>query len=208
MNIENIKNILLDINTVLDENKNYLSELDAAIGDGDHGHNMAKGFSKVAEDLSINEYNDLGILFKKVAMVLISNVGGASGPLYGTAFMELGKGFSNVSEIHISDLGKVLELSLKGIKYRGKAEIDDKTIVDSLEPSYISVKNDLENGLNKDVILNNMIEAAKSGVDHTKEIIAKKGRASYLGERSIGHIDPGSMSTYLILKTIRDYIFK
>lgn len=208
MNIENIKNILMDINTVLDENKNYLSELDAAIGDGDHGHNMAKGFSKVAEDLKNNEYNDLGTLFKKVALVLISNVGGASGPLYGTAFMELGKEYSNVSEIHISDLGKILELSLKGIKFRGKAEIDDKTIIDSLEPAYNSVKRDIEDGMDKVVILNNMVKAAENGVAHTKEIIARKGRASYLGDRSIGHVDPGSMSTYLILKTIRDYILK
>lgn len=208
MNIENIKDILLDIDMVLDENKNYLSELDAAIGDGDHGHNMAKGFSKVAEDLKSNEYDDLGMLFKKVAMVLISNVGGASGPLYGTAFMELGKEFTGVSEIHIYDLEKILELSLKGIKFRGKAEAEDKTIIDSLEPAYISVKRDLEDGLDREDIINNMVKAAEDGVAHTKEIIAKKGRASYLGDRSIGHIDPGSMSTYLILKTIRDYILK
>lgn len=206
MEIKKVKEILLSINSVMDDNKEYLSELDAAIGDGDHGHNMARGFSKVAEDLNNNEYEDLGLLFKKVAMMLISNVGGASGPLYGTAFMELGKSFTGKSQLEIADLAIILDSSLKGIKMRGKAEPEDKTIIDALEPAYLSVKEDLENNRSKEDILNNMVDAAEKGVEHTKDIVAKKGRASYLGERSIGHQDPGATSTYLIMKTIRDNI--
>ncbi|HHX68773.1 MAG: dihydroxyacetone kinase subunit DhaL [Miniphocaeibacter sp.] len=206
MKVDNIKNIIINIGNTMEENKSFLSELDAAIGDGDHGHNMAKGFNLVIEDFKNNEYDDLGLLFKKVAMLLISNVGGASGPLYGTAFMELSKEFSGRDELNVLDLEKILELSLKGIKLRGKAELDDKTIVDSLQPAYLSVKKDLENNESETQILENMVIAAEKGVEHTKEIIAKKGRASYLGERSIGHQDPGATSTYLMLKVIKDSI--
>ncbi|WP_100065721.1 dihydroxyacetone kinase subunit DhaL [Miniphocaeibacter massiliensis] len=206
MDIDNVKNILIKINEQLQLNKEYLSELDAAIGDGDHGHNMAKGFGKVAEDLKENEYTDIGSMFKKVAMLLISNVGGASGPLYGTAFMELGKEYTGLNELKIEDLEKILELSIKGIKFRGKAELEDKTIIDSLEPAYNSVKESLKNNEPKEEVLNKMVDFSKEGVEHTKEIIARKGRASYLGERSIGHQDPGVTSTYIILKTIRDNI--
>lgn len=206
MNIEKVKEILLDINSNLQKNKAYLSELDATIGDGDHGHNMARGFEKVAEDLNVNTYNDVGILFKKVAILLISNVGGASGPLYGTAFMELGKSFTGRDSLELEDLETILELSLKGVKYRGKAELEDKTIIDSLEPAYKSVKESIEGEDSKEELLNRMVETSKSGVEHTKEIVAKKGRASYLGERSIGHQDPGATSTYIILKSIRDNI--
>lgn len=206
MKIDKIEEILKNINKTMVENKAYLSELDAAIGDGDHGHNMARGFSKVAEDLNENEYKDIGELFKKVAMLLISNIGGASGPLYGTAFLELAKRYSNTNNLEISDLEYILEDSLKGIKMRGKAEVEDKTIIDALNPAYISVKNDLNEDKSKEEILNNMVNAAEKGVEHTKDIIAKKGRASYLGDRSIGHADPGATSTYLILKTIKDSI--
>lgn len=206
MKIDKIEEILKNINKTMVENKAYLSELDAAIGDGDHGHNMARGFSKVAEDLNENEYKHIGELFKKVAMLLISNIGGASGPLYGTAFLELAKRYSNTNNLEISDLEYILEDSLKGIKMRGKAEVEDKTIIDALNPAYISVKNDLNEDKSKEEILNNMVNAAEKGVEHTKDIIAKKGRASYLGDRSIGHADPGATSTYLILKTIKDSI--
>ncbi len=206
MDIGKVKEILLEINDKLQENKTYLSELDASIGDGDHGHNMARGFEKVAEDLNLNTYNDVGILFKKVAMLLISNVGGASGPLYGTAFMEFGKSFTGRCSLELEDLETILKLSLKGVKYRGKAELEDKTIIDSLEPAYKSVKESIENGASKKDLLNKMVEASQIGVEHTKEIVAKKGRASYLGERSIGYQDPGATSTYIILKSIRDNI--
>ena len=206
MNIKTVKDILLKINENLQENKMYLSELDAAIGDGDHGHNMAKGFEKVAEDLDQNEYTDLGIMFKKVAMILISNVGGASGPLYGTAFMELGKEYMGKNTFKVDDLGRILELSLEGVKFRGKAELNDKTIIDSLEPAYNSVKKSLESNDSKEEILEKMVEASEKGLEYTKEIIARKGRASYLGERSIGHQDPGATSTYIILKTIRNFV--
>ena len=145
-------------------------------------------------------------MFKKVAMILISNVGGASGPLYGTAFMELGKEYMGKNTFKVDDLGRILELSLEGVKFRGKAELNDKTIIDSLEPAYNSVKKSLESNDSKEEILEKMVEASEKGLEYTKEIIARKGRASYLGERSIGHQDPGATSTYIILKTIRNFV--
>ncbi|RDU23488.1 dihydroxyacetone kinase subunit DhaL [Anaerosacchariphilus polymeriproducens] len=200
--IEIINKIADDI----EKNKMYLTELDAAIGDGDHGLNMSKGFLAVKEKLKDDDGNNIGDILKKTGMALVSNVGGASGPLYGTAFMKAAMVVNGKKEIEIEDFKQVLEAALEGIKIRGKAKLNEKTIIDALEPAVEALKNALDNGSNAEEALKKAVNAAETGVEHTKDIIATKGRASYLGERSIGHQDPGAASCLLILKTIYNEI--
>ena len=194
--------ILEKISEKIDENKAYLSELDAAIGDGDHGLNMSKGFKAVVEKIKDDDGNDIGGILKKSGMALVSNVGGASGPLYGTAFMKAAVSVNGKSEIDINDFAKMLDEALEGIKMRGKGQADDKTMIDAIEPALKSIKEGIDSGLETKEILKATKEAAYKGVEHTKEIIAKKGRASYLGERSLGHQDAGATSSAIILETI------
>ncbi|NOW03706.1 dihydroxyacetone kinase subunit DhaL [Clostridium beijerinckii] len=194
--------ILEKISEKIDENKAYLSELDAAIGDGDHGLNMSKGFKAVVEKIKDDDGNDIGGILKKSGMALVSNVGGASGPLYGTAFMKAAVSVNGKSEVDINDFAKMLDEALEGIKMRGKGQADDKTMIDAIEPALKSIKEGIDSGLETKEILKVAKEAAYKGVEHTKEIIAKKGRASYLGERSLGHQDAGATSSAIILETI------
>lgn len=180
------------------ENREYLTELDSAIGDADHGINMTKGFRAVQGKLSCVADKDCGTILKTVGMTLVSTVGGASGPLYGTAFMKAGQSVAGKAELVFSDLVSIIDAALEGIKYRGKAEVGEKTMVDTIEPVLISLKaSSGQDDVSK--ILETALEAGRRGMEHTKEIIAKKGRASYLGERSIGHQDPGATSSYIIL---------
>lgn len=185
------------------KNKEYLTELDAAIGDADHGINMAKGFKAVKKKLPELKDKDCGNVLKMVGMTLVSTVGGASGPLYGTAFMRAGKVIDSKDKLEVEDLGKIFDAALEGIKARGKAQKGDKTIVDTLEPAVEVLKN---SKLESKEVLKETLDVAKKGMQYTKEITAKKGRASYLGERSIGHQDPGATSCYIMLETIFDKI--
>ncbi|WP_315065650.1 dihydroxyacetone kinase subunit DhaL [uncultured Clostridium sp.] len=194
--------ILGQISEKIDENKSYLSELDAAIGDGDHGLNMNKGFKAVMEKLKDDDGSDVGGILKKAGMALVSNVGGASGPLYGTAFMKAAMIVNGKAEIDINDFAKMLNEALEGIKMRGKGQTEDKTMIDAIEPALNSINEGIEKGLEVKEILRAAKEAAYKGVEHTKEIIAKKGRASYVGERSIGHQDAGATSSAIMLETI------
>ncbi|SCH62061.1 dihydroxyacetone kinase subunit DhaL [Romboutsia sp. 1001713B170207_170306_H8] len=198
--------IINKIADVINENKIYLTELDAAIGDGDHGLNMSKGFEAVKEKLKDDNGDDLGNTFKKVGMTLVSTVGGASGPLYGTAFMKGASVLNGKSEIDLDDYIQVLKASLDGIKMRGKAELGEKTMIDCLEPYLNELIKVKSSGLDVVECLNKAKEAAFKGLEKTKEIKATKGRASYLGDRSIGHQDAGATSTYLMLKTVYTYI--
>ena len=183
-------------------NKQFLTDLDAAIGDGDHGINLSKGFRVAKEKIENVDFKDWGEIFKTVGMAIVSNVGGASGPLYGTAFMKasmLGKG---KTEITISDYKDILQASIDGVKMRGKGEEGDKTMLDALIPAYNEVCQGIENNLEALDILKNSLLASENGVEHTKLIAARKGRASYLGDRSIGHQDPGATSSSMILEVI------
>ncbi|EEU21316.1 dihydroxyacetone kinase, L subunit [Lactobacillus jensenii 27-2-CHN] len=184
----------------VESNKAYLSELDAAIGDGDHGNNMARGVSAVEEGfnlkapedltsaLKLTAPEDLTSALKLTAMAFISKVGGASGPLYGTAFLEMAK-----ASLKTNDLYDLLEVALAGIKKRGGASAGDKTMVDVWE----KVLPDIKNGTLTE-------EKIQEAVDATKDMQAKKGRASYLGERSIGHLDPGAVSSgYLFTNLLK-----
>lgn len=183
-------------------NKQFLTDLDAAIGDGDHGINLSKGFRVAKEKIENVDFKDWGEILKTVGMAIVSNVGGASGPLYGTAFMKasmLGKG---KTEITLLDYRDILQASIDGVKMRGKGEEGDKTMLDALIPAYNELCKGIENNTSILETLQNSVVAAKSGVDYTKLIAAKKGRASYLGDRSIGHQDPGATSSSMILEVI------
>lgn len=170
----------------IQNNKGYLSDLDAAIGDGDHGNNMARGMQAVTENLEKNETADTTQSLKLIAMALISKVGGASGPLYGTAFLEMAKASNDTK-----DLGELLQKALSGIEKRGGAQPNDKTMVD--------VWNKVVSKADDSSLTNADIEAA---VESTKDMVAKKGRASYLGERSVGHLDPGAVSSGYLFEAL------
>lgn len=170
----------------IQNNKGYLSDLDAAIGDGDHGNNMARGMQAVTESLEKNETADTTQSLKLIAMALISKVGGASGPLYGTAFLEMAKASNDTK-----DLGELLQKALSGIEKRGGAQPNDKTMVD--------VWNKVVSKADDSSLTNADIEAA---VESTEDMVAKKGRASYLGERSVGHLDPGAVSSGYLFEAL------
>lgn len=170
----------------IQNNKGYLSDLDAAIGDGDHGNNMARGMQAVTESLEKNETADATQSLKLIAMALISKVGGASGPLYGTAFLEMAKASNDTK-----DLGELLQKALSGIEKRGGAQPNDKTMVD--------VWNKVVSKADDSSLTNADIESA---VESTKDMVAKKGRASYLGERSVGHLDPGAVSSGYLFEAL------
>lgn len=196
--------ILKNISIVINENKDYLTELDSAIGDSDHGYNMNKGFKEVNKNLDGLKDKDCGEILKNVAMTLISKIGGASGPLYGTAFLKASNVVKGKYEIDKKDSVKIFEEAINGIKMRGKAERGNKTMLDSLIPAFEAYKRSIEEGdlINKATLKST--EAAYEGVLYTEKIKATKGRASYLGDRSIGHKDPGAVSSYLMLKSISD----
>ena len=198
--------ILNKIGDVLNENKAFLTELDATIGDGDHGLNMSKGFDALKEKLKDDHGSNIGDTLKKAGMALVSNVGGASGPLYGTAFMKAAVVVNGKDSVDINDFLKILEEALAGIKMRGKGEEGDKTMIDAIAPAIVALKASIEEGLSSEECIFKAKEAAKDGVEYTKTILAKKGRASYLGERSIGHQDPGATSSFLMIETIYNEI--
>ncbi|MBU3197852.1 dihydroxyacetone kinase subunit L [Clostridium estertheticum] len=198
--------ILNKIAEVLEKNKIYLSELDAAIGDGDHGINMNKGFNAVVTKLKDDDGLDIGVILKKTGMALVSNVGGAAGPLYGTAFMKAAAAINGKADIDVKDYIEILEAALGGVMMRGKAQRGEKTMIDAIAPAIVAMEEAEDAGKNPLEVLKASKDAAMQGVEYTKTIIATKGRASYLGERSIGHQDAGATSSYLILNTVYEEV--
>ena len=189
---------------VLDENSDYLTKLDAAIGDGDHGANMDRGFKAVMLKLPDVADKDIGTILKTVGMTLISTVGGAAGPLYGTFFLQAGMNSTGKMELNLEDWLLALETAVAGVVMRGKAELGDKTMVDALSPAVDSLKHSMDDHLTIGQAVQLSAEAAQQGMVDTIPLVARKGRASYLGERSAGHQDPGATSSYLILQAASD----
>ena len=206
LTVSELTDMIQAVGEVIEDNKAFLTELDSAIGDADHGINMAKGFHAVKEKLPTLADADAGTVLKTVGMTLVSTVGGASGPLYGTAFLRAGMKIGNKEELLAVDLEHGLVAALEGIKQRGRAEPGDKTIVDALQPAVMALKESLNAGKTATEALGAAVTAAEDGVEYTKGIIARKGRASYLGERSLGHQDPGATSTYLMLRTMQEFL--
>lgn len=174
-----------------------LVRLDTAIGDGDHGTNMDRGMKKAMEKLQAAEQADPGAVLKTVAMALISTVGGAAGPLYGTVFLQLGNALGSESSADLPTYAAAWRSAVSGVQARGKAEAGDKTMVDAMLPAVAA----LEQAAELDAGLRAAAEAAQQGMLATIPLVARKGRASYLGERSAGHQDPGATSTYYLFES-------
>lgn len=196
---------LNNMQEIIAENKEYLTELDAKVGDADHGINMNKGFKAVKAKLEDATNDPCDKILKTVAMTLISTVGGASGPLYGTAFLKAA-GVVEGDSISDENLVEAFSAAIGGVQLRGKAEQGEKTMLDALIPAYNVFKEAIENGQTLEKSLEKSVEAAAEGVEYTKTIVASKGRASYLGERTLGHQDPGATSSYLLLKALYETV--
>ena len=191
---------------VIEANAAQLTKLDQAIGDGDHGANMARGFRAVRERIGGLDDPDLGALFKGVSVALVSKVGGASGPLYGSFYLGLAKAVGDAEEVDDEGLAKALRAGLDGVLTRGKAQLEDKTMVDALAPAMDALEAAVGDGRPLGEALEAAVAAAEQGVRATIPLIARKGRASYLGERSRGHQDPGATSSHLLLKALADTV--
>ena len=191
---------------VLAENKDYLTQLDADIGDADHGINMDRGFKKVAGSLPSLSSKDIGEVLKGTGMALISSVGGASGPLYGTFFLRAANVAAGKSELNTLEVSAILRAGLAGVIERGKAQAGDKTLVDVLTPAAEAVEQAANNGKDLKSALEAGVKAAEEGMRSTIQMKAREGRASYLGDRSMGHQDPGATSAYLVLKALLEAV--
>lgn len=188
----------------IEAEKDYLTQLDNEIGDGDHGINLARGFEAVEKKLPSLAGGDIGVLLKGVGMQLVSTVGGASGPLYGTAFMKAGMACKGLTELDGPAFIKAMEAAVDGIKMRGKATEGEKTMLDALCPALKVMQDEVAAGKSLKEALQDAAAAAEKGVEYTKTIIATKGRASYLGERSLGHQDPGATSSLYLLQVLAE----
>jgi len=195
------------------DNKEYLTELDSAIGDADHGINMNRGMQAVLAKLEGGAQGgqggqggqpDVGALLKTVGMTLVSTVGGASGPLYGTLFLQMGSSAAGKPELSGEDWMAALAAGVAGVQRRGKAELGDKTMIDALVPAVDALRSSLAGGATAGEALHRSTEAARDGMTATIPLVARKGRASYLGERSADHQDPGATSSWLLLRTAEE----
>src|SRR6185369_10855338 len=188
---------------VIGENAQSLTDLDAAIGDADHGINMDRGMTAVIEALKLGEAgatpSDMSVLCKQVGMTLVKAVGGASGPLYGTFFLRMAGAFGAGESVDAVDFAKALRAGVEGVVQRGRAEAGDKTMFDALAPALDALDATLASGGGLAVALADATVAAEKGRDATESMVARKGRASYLGQRSVGHMDPGATSAAMLI---------
>lgn len=193
---------LLNFAQQIAEHEDYLTELDASIGDADHGINMMRGMLKVRERLEDvdNQAADVSSLFRSVAMTLISSVGGAAGPLYGAFFLRAIKSVEGDGSVTPAELAVMFRDGLEGVQQRGKAQLNDKTMLDALQPAVEALESSIAAGDSIEIALGLAVAAAESGMENTANLQASKGRASYLGARSIGHQDPGATSAYYLIE--------
>jgi len=185
--------------TAVADNKEYLTELDSAIGDADHGINMNRGMQAVLGKIDGMSADDVGALLRTVGMTLVSTVGGAGGPLYGTLFLQMGTAAAGRPELSADDWAAALAAGVAGVRSRGKAELGDKTMVDALVPAVEALRAALAEGADFDDALRRSAQAAEEGMKATIPLVARKGRASYLGDRSAHHQDPGATSSWLLV---------
>lgn len=202
---EDFRQAFLKMSEVFEEQKEYLSELDAAMGDGDHGLSMARGFKAVAERLAAapaSSETDIGALCTTVGTVLAGSIGGATGPIFGTLFLRWGSHAKGKAAVGTAELAQMFDAALQGVQTIGKAQPGDKTMVDALAPAAQAVRAAALEGLSPREALIRAAEAARRGAEATKSMQAAKGRARYQGEKSIGHMDAGAMSLTLIVETL------
>ncbi|MCR1900304.1 dihydroxyacetone kinase subunit DhaL [Irregularibacter muris] len=201
-------NVIKDLKDMVEENRDYLSKLDSDIGDGDHGINMSIGFRGVIAKIEELQEEDISNICRKVGMILLGKIGGASGPLYGSFFMKLGVPVKGKEKIHFYDFYEMLKAGIEAIENRGKAVVGDKTMVDALRPALDEFTQAIEENKEPLEAFHIFVEASRKGAQTTIPLVAKKGRAMRLGERAIGHIDPGAVSATLILETIENNLIK
>jgi dihydroxyacetone kinase-like protein len=201
-----VRSWIQEIASAVDDQRDYLTQLDAAIGDADHGVNMQRGFSAAVAKLAAAEDLTPGKVLTTVGTTLISTVGGAAGPLYGTAFREAGKSLGDAEDFSPKDLVTALRAALEGIQRLGAAVEGDKTIVDAFAPALAAIETDIEGGGSMSDAARSAREAAEEGMRATTPLQARKGRASYLGPRSVGHQDPGATSTALIFSALEQVV--
>ena len=206
MNKEQLLAWLEKLNAVYAEKKEYLTELDAAIGDADHGINMNRGFSKVMLKIPSVREQDLGAIMKAVGMTLMSSVGGASGPLYGSFWMKGGMAVMGAEELDAAGFMKFAEAAVEGVRQRGRPEPGDKTMYDLWLPVLESMRSGVAAGSDLKALIAAALPVAKKALEDTIPLQARKGRASYLGERSIGHQDPGATSSFYMLEALNEVL--
>lgn len=204
LNLKETKELFFFIAKKMIESKDLLTKADQAIGDGDHGIGMARGFEAVIEKLSKSEYDTLGDLLNAIGMTLLTSIGGAAGAIFGTWFKGASQNLKFDTILDSHTFSTILLDGLLAVKMRGKAELGDKTMVDALEPAATKARELVDAPLNEAITY--ISEEARIGMERTKDMIATIGKAKTLGERSLGHADPGAISTYLILKYMSEFI--
>ena len=204
VSIEQLVSWLSRFRDLVTEKQSYLTELDSAIGDADHGANMTRGMTAVMEKIGAAPASAVDELFKSVGMTLVTSVGGASGPLYGTFFLRFGMTAGPVAELDGAAFSTALHAGLDGVVARGKAEAGDKTMFDAMAPALEAWDETLGGGGDFVALASAAFAAAEAGRDATEPLVARKGRASYLGERSAGHLDPGATSTTLLFQALAE----
>jgi len=206
MTVEEARQMFIYVANKMVDSKDVLTQADKAIGDGDHGIGMARGFEAVGQKLETQSFTSIGDLFKSIGMTLMMSIGGAAGAVFGTLFRGAGKNTDDRSDLDSQTLALALQDGLQAVKDRGKAKPGDKTMVDALEPAALKAAE--LNAAPLDEALPEITEAARLGMEKTKEMVAALGKAKPLGERSLGHADPGSLSTYLIFKYMLKFVSK
>lgn len=196
--------VIENLAEVIEQQKDYLTKLDSEIGDGDHGVNLSIGFREIMKNLPEWKEGNLTFFFKKVGMALLSKVGGAAGPLYGSFFMKFGEPAENKEEVDFEVFYNMFKVAIESVEMRGKAVVGEKTMVDALRPGLDAFTKAIEENIEPKKAFEIFVEAAKKGADSAIPLVAKKGRAMRLGERAIGHLDPGAASSVLILETFRN----
>lgn len=194
--------ILRAMGRTIANEKDYLTRLDQPIGDSDHGINLDRGFQAVEQKLPGMEGKDVGSILKDVGMTLVSTVGGASGPLYGSAFMKAGAAAAGKTEVDAEGFLAMLDAAVEAVKKRGRAQVEEATMLDAMCPSLEAMKEARARGEGAGPMLEAGVKAAWAGAEHTKDLVATKGQASYVGERGLGHQDPGATSYAYLLETI------
>ena len=200
--VNQIKKAIIAATESLEENKQDLNKLDAAIGDGDHGRSISRAFGGMVDQIEKMDTEDIGELLKETGKQIVFSSGAAAGPLYGTGIMEAGKAVEGQVSIDLSDLKKMFGAAEEGVKSRGGGKVGEKTMLDTIDPARKAMEEAVEEGLDAKTAFQKVIKAAREGRDSTKEMVSERGRSSRLGERTKGHVDPGAASSFLIIESM------
>ncbi len=201
-NLEDVELVVKTIAQTAVENEKYFGDLDAVVGDGDFGYSMARGFEIVVADFDTFDRADIGTFLKKIAVVITSRIGGTSGPIWGTAFLRAGTASAGKTELTGEDVIAMLRASIEGIKQRGNSDLGDKTLLDALQPAVDELEAGLNDGDPAAVCLQRASVVARERAEATREMIAKRGRAAYTGERSIGTLDAGAVAVAVMFERL------